>query len=135
MGQHPFEEDKSMATTKIVAHQYVSIRALEAVLLQLTLRFIPAVWYRVSHINLRNPANNEHASIRGKLLRFSTVSDTDGKAEVGFHCTINMSRTPFGRLWDPTSFELTLEGETYEGSFASSVTYNILVDLMRKQKQ
>ncbi|MHB8871130.1 MAG: hypothetical protein ACYC5G_01575 [Candidatus Doudnabacteria bacterium] len=125
-----FRGESTMPTTKIMAHQYVCIRALEAILSQLTLGFAPASWYRVLHTNLRNQTNNKHVSIRGKLLKLSTVSDGNGKLEVGFYCTIEL-RTLLG-LWDPSQFKLLLEGETYEGSFASSATYNIIVSSMHK---
>ncbi|MEK7075974.1 MAG: hypothetical protein AAB948_04250 [Patescibacteria group bacterium] len=114
-----------MPTTKIVAHQYICIRAIEAVLAQITPEFTPAVAYRISSINLPRSATTKVWKVNGKLLRFSTVKDTEGKLQTSFSCTLEL-RKLLG-LWEPVTFNLVLEGWTYKGAFACSCTYNILI--------
>ncbi|MEK7651808.1 MAG: hypothetical protein AAB351_01180 [Patescibacteria group bacterium] len=116
---------------KIVARQYVCIRAIEALLLQITQRFTPGVAYRVSSMDIPSSASSTAERIKGKVLKFSTVKDTNGKFEVSFSCTLQLYRI-LG-LWNPASFKLSLNGEDYEGSFGASSTYNILVqDVIKK---
>ena len=119
-----------MPTTKLVAHQYVCIRAIEAVLAQITQRFTPAVIYRISSVNLPNSTTDKAWKVKGKLLRFSTVNDTDGELQTSFSCTLQL-RQLLG-IWEPVTFKLVLEGWTYNGELACSCTYNILVSWIVK---
>ena len=130
MGQHPFEEDKSVSTTKIVAHQYVCIRALEAVLLQVTERFTPDVAYRVSSVNLTGTANQEEHKLKGKVMKFSTYVDENKKFEAAFSCTIKLWKV-LG-LWYPITIELRVGNQWYTALFQVSSTYNMIVQELKK---
>jgi len=126
VGQHPFEEDKSMASTKLVAHQYVCIRALEAVLVRITEGFTPDVAYRVSSVNLTGRASQKEHKLRGKLIKFPLYVDGGTISETTFSCTIKLWNV-LG-LWHPNTMELHLGGQRYTATLMASMrNYNMVV--------
>ncbi len=130
MGQHPFEEDKSVATTKIVAHQYVCIRALEAALLRITEGFTPDVAYRVSSVDLTGKVIQEEHKLKGKVMKFSTYVDEKKKFEAAFSCTIKLWKV-LG-IWHPITMDLRLGNQWYTALFQVSSTYNMIITQLTK---
>lgn len=114
-----------MATTKLVAHQHACLRALEAVLLQITERFTPDVAYRVSSVNITGVVHQEKHELKGKVMKFSTYVDEKGRFEAAFSCTIKLWNV-FG-LWTPITMKMRLSNQRYTARFQVSSTYNMIV--------
>lgn len=119
-----------MATTKLVAHQYVCIRALEAVLLQVTERFTHDVAYRVSSVDLTGTVTQEEHKLKGKVMKFSTYVDEKRRFKAAFSCTIKLWKV-LG-IWYPITMGLRLGNQRYTVLFQVSSTYNMIVQELIK---
>lgn len=134
MGQHPFEEDKSMASTKLVAHQYVCIRALEAILAQINEEFGTSVTYRIESVNLPETADDTRLHvIKGKLLSFQTEEAQGrkyGKFKITFSCWIRLYKLL--TVWQPSDFEFSINEDRFVGYIGASSTYEIKPGTIRR---